>query len=122
MRRIGVQLTFPEWLGEFLESAQPLFSTFAERMRFVTDLALERPRPEHDADGEREEDRDNRDQVVAEIDHVNTPTMVDQKSSSLAPMSCNMARPPSVALSAAPRASIPTRSMAMSHHPLIRDR
>jgi len=41
MRRIGVQLTLPEWLGEFLESAQPLFSTFAERMRFVTDLALE---------------------------------------------------------------------------------
>ncbi len=41
MQWIGVELTLPEWLGGFLECAQPLFPSFEDRMRFVTDLALE---------------------------------------------------------------------------------
>ena len=34
--------------------------------------SLQRPRTEHDPDGERQEDRDDGDEVVAEVDHANS--------------------------------------------------
>ena len=51
----------------------------------VADLALERARTEHDPHGERQEDRDDGDEVVAEVDHQKTPWMDDHRSSMRAP-------------------------------------
>ena len=88
----------------------------------VPDRALERTRTEHDPHGESHEDRDDRDEVVAEVDHVKIPPRADQRSSRRAPRTWSRTLPPGVAQSAAVRANNPTRTMTTSQLPEMRER
>ena len=77
----------------------------------VAQVLLERTGTEHDPDREGQEDRDDGDEVVAEVDHVKIPTTRDHTSSHRAPTSASMAVPPGVAARATNRAKRPTISM-----------
>ena len=59
----------------------------------VVHLALQRSPAQRDADGEREEDRDDRDDVVAERDHVKSPWIQSSTSDSAPPIDDHQSSP-----------------------------
>src|SRR5665811_891792 len=82
----------------------------------------DRPSPEDDPHRERQEDRDDGDQVVAEVNHVNNPTIQDNASSQRAATSWSMVVPAGVEARATKSANRPTNSMTPRERFEIRER